>query len=93
MISVMTAQSPQQEAAGSWKVLQTVVFVAGISGALFAAGTNYGGVKDTARKVEVLEARTERTYVRKDGRELADIQAQLRALNDKMDYMIRQRVK
>lgn len=86
-----------QDDAKSWQTLKTVVYVAGIAFAVFMAGVNFGAARDTATKLEAHEARSEATYVRKDGAELAALRervdvltSQVRAANDKLDYLIRQ---
>lgn len=80
----------QQQDATRWDVLKTLIFIAGISAAIFTAGMSVGSVKDTAERLATFEVRAERLYVRKDGQELAEIRAQLKALNDKLDYLIQQ---
>lgn len=79
-----------------WRVLQTVIFIAGAATALFVAGMNYGTVKDATVKVETQQRQftdyvqqADQMYVRKDGRDLEAIRGDLKALNEKVDRLLR----
>lgn len=98
MSSIHGHSEPPREDATNWRTLRSLVFLSGVAAAIFVAGMNYGHIQDNAANIALVQARAERTYVRKDGRELADMQAQLktlneqvRVLNEKIDYMIRNR--
>lgn len=85
----MTPAPAPQPQAESWRTFQTLIVVAGVVGACFLAGVSYGGVKDAATKQDTFQERVERMFVRKDGRELAIIQGDLKILNSKVDLLLK----
>lgn len=84
-------ESAQGDAASSWKTLQVIGMIAGAAIALIIFGMNIGGVQKTGKELSDHIAYSNATYVRKDGAELEGIRRDLRALNDKIDYLIRLR--
>jgi len=70
-----------------WRTFQIVVFALGLGSGVFAAGMSYGQSNATAARVD----RLEQDFVRKDGRELAEIQGQFRLMNQKLDQLLRER--
>lgn len=72
-----------------WRTVLTVIFVAGISSALFTAGMSFGGVRDAAAGLSKHIEDGDRTYVRKDGQELEAIRGELRLMNEKIDRIDR----
>lgn len=90
MSDTATLPLPSDESGQRWNVLVTLIFVAGIASSLFVAGMSYGNVASTSKRLDDHIVFSEQNYVRKDARELAEIKGELRLLNERLDYIIKQ---
>lgn len=82
---------PKDDGAQKWSTLQVIVFATGLAAALFVAGMSYGTVASTASRVDALQESMDRNFVRKDGKELAEIQGKLNLLNEKVDQLLQRK--
>lgn len=73
--------------AGRWRTMTTLIFVGGAAAAIFAGGMSYGTVQS---KLDASDA--DAIYVRKDGRELEELRGRMIAIDQKLDYLVRQAV-
>lgn len=88
-MTTITDTEGDKKAATSWNTLQVIIFALGLGVSLFLGGMRVGGLGDVADKLEADELHNERVYVRKDGRELAELRGDIKSANDKLDLLLR----
>lgn len=71
--------------ASRWRTLTTIIFVASAAAAIFGGGMAFGTISS---KLDAKEA--DSIYVRKDGRELEELRGRMIAIDQKLDYLVRQ---
>lgn len=70
-----------------WRILRTIIVVVSMGSAVFFAGMSWSKVAATTDRIQEFDD----TYVRKDGRELAEINGRLLLLDQKIDLLLRER--
>ena len=68
-----------------WRTVTTLIVIGGAAATVFAGGMSYGTVQ---RKLDAQAA--DAIYVRKDGRELEELRGRMIAIDQKLDYLVRQ---
>lgn len=84
-------EAPRNEDGTSWRTVRTVIYVCGIAAAVFMAGMSYGQSADVGNRLERSITDAQRSYVRKDGRELEAINGRLELLSQKLDLLLVER--
>lgn len=88
-ISARSSAEAPNDGEFNWRVWMAIISIVGGCSGVFWVGVGYGGVRDTADKLEKHLETGERQYLRKDGNELAEIKGDLRLLNEKVDNIDR----